>query len=468
MRVELMRIETKILSNLVYNEDFCRKVAPFINPDYFQDRAEKILAQEILQFFGEYNKPPTKEVLLIESNQRTDISQEELKYLNESINTLSDEPTNYEWLIEHSEKFCKDRAVYNAIMSAIKIIDGRDKNNAQDSIPNILSDALGVSFDKNVGHDYLDDAESRFEFYHKKEDKVSFDLDLMNKITAGGLSRKSLNVCLAGTGAGKTLFMCHLASSTLMQGKNVLYITMEMAEERIAERVDANLMNLDMDELKVIDRKTFDNRLNKIAMKTRGKFIVKEYPTAGAHSGNFRALLEELKVKREFVPDLLIIDYLNICASSRLKMGASVNSYTYIKSIAEELRGLAVEYNVPIMTATQVTRGGYNSSDVELTDTSESFGLPATADLMFALIRTEELDELNQVMIKQLKNRYNDPSYYKRFVLGIDRPKMKLYDAEPSAQKGLSDTGQNDDKPVFDKSKFGERSNSDGFSGFKF
>jgi replicative DNA helicase len=463
-----MRIETKILSNLVYNEEFCRKVAPFISPDYFQDRAEKILAEEILQFFGEYNKPPTKEVLLIESNQRTDISQEELKYLNESINSLSDEPTNDEWLIEHSEKFCKDRAVYNAIMSAIKIIDGRDKHNAQDSIPNILSDALGVSFDKNVGHDYLDDAQSRFEFYHKKEDKVSFDLDLMNKITAGGLSRKSLNVCLAGTGAGKTLFMCHLASSTLMQGKNVLYITMEMAEERIAERVDANLMNLDMDELKVIDRKTFDNRLNKIAMKTRGKFIVKEYPTAGAHSGNFRALLEELKVKREFEPDLLIIDYLNICASSRLKMGASVNSYTYIKSIAEELRGLAVEYNVPIMTATQVTRGGYNSSDVELTDTSESFGLPATADLMFALIRTEELDELNQVMIKQLKNRYNDPSYYKRFVLGIDRPKMKLYDAEPSAQKGLSDTGQNDDKPVFDKSKFGERSSSDGFSGFKF
>ena len=455
-----MRIETKILSNLVYNEEYCRKVAPFISPEYFQDRSEKILAEEILNFFGEYNKPPTKEVLLIESNQRTDITQEELKYLNESINSLSPEETNQEWLVEHSEKFCKDRAVYNAIMDSIKIIDGRNKDKAQDAIPNILSDALGVSFDKNVGHDYLDDAETRFEFYHKKEDKVSFDLDLMNKITAGGLSKKSLNVILAGTGAGKTLFMGHLAASTLMQGKNVLYITMEMAEERIAERVDANLMNLDMDELKVIDRKTFDNRLNRISMKTRGKFIIKEYPTAGAHSGNFRALLEELKVKREFKPDLLIIDYLNICASSRLKMGTSVNSYTYIKSIAEELRGLAVEYDVPIMTATQVTRTGYNSSDVELTDTSESFGLPATADLMFALIRTEELDELNQVMIKQLKNRYNDPSYYKRFVLGIDRPKMKLYDVEVSAQKDISDSGQNNVKP--------ERNDSDGFSGFKF
>lgn len=463
-----MRIEEKILSNLVYNEEYCRKVAPFINPDYFQDRAEKLLAQEILGFFAEYNKPPTKEILLIESNSRSDISQEELKFLNESIKSLSTEPTNLEWLIEHSEKFCKDRAVYNAIMNAIKIIDGRDKEKVQDAIPQILSEALGVTFDKNVGHDYLDDAASRYDFYHKKEDKISFDLDLMNKITAGGLSRKSLNVVLAATGAGKTLFMCHMAASTLMQGKNVLYITMEMAEEKIAERVDANLMNLDISELKVIDRKTFDTRLNKVYNKTRGKLIIKEYPTAGAHSGNFRALLEELKVKREFSPDLLVIDYLNICASSRMKIGASVNSYTYIKSIAEELRGLAVEYNVPILTATQVNRSGAGSSDVELTDTSESFGLPATADLMFALIRTEELDELNQVMIKQLKNRYNDPSYYKRFVLGIDRPKMKLYDAEPSAQKDISDAGQ-DDKPVFDKGRFGVKENTDGsYSNFKF
>lgn len=463
-----MRIEEKILSSLVYDEDYCRKVAPFVKPDYFQDRTEKLISEEILGFFSKYNKPPTKEVLLINFNQREGISQDDLKSIDETINRLSDEPTNKDWLLENSEKFCKDRAVYNAILNSIKIIEGRDKVNAEDSIPSILSDALGVSFDKNVGHDYLDDAASRFEFYHKKEDKLSFDLDLMNKITSGGLSRKSLNVVLAGTGAGKTLFMGHVAASTLMQGKSVLYITMEMAEERIAERIDANLMNLSMDELKVIDKKTFDTRFSKVFNKTRGKMVIKEYPTAGAHSGNFRALLEELKVKKEFIPDLLIIDYLNICASSRMKMGASVNSYTYIKSIAEELRGLAVEYNVPILTATQVTRAGYNSSDVELTDTSESFGLPATADLMFALIRTEELDELNQVMIKQLKNRYNDPSYYKRFVLGIERSKMKLFDVEDSAQKNISDSGQ-DDTPAFDKSKFGERAKKEGaYSGFKF
>lgn len=463
-----MRIETRIISSLVHNEEYCRKVAPFINPEYFHDRTEHILSKEILNFFAEYNKLPTQEILSIELNGKKDLSQDDITLLNKYITDLSTDPVNEDWLLENTEKFCKDKAVYNAIVNSIKIIEGRDKVHTQEAIPTILAEALSVSFDKNVGHDYLDDAASRFDFYHRKEDKVSFDLDLMNKITAGGLSRKSLNVVLAGTGAGKTLFMCHMAASTLMQGRNVLYITMEMAEERIAERVDANLFNLDMDELKVIDRKTFDTRLNKVSMKTRGKFIIKEYPTAGAHSGNFRALLEELKTKREFMPDLLIIDYLNICASSRLKMGASVNSYTYIKSIAEELRGLAVEYNVPILTATQVTRSGYNSSDVELTDTSESFGLPATADLMFALIRTEELDELNQVMVKQLKNRYNDPSYYKRFVLGIDRAKMKLYDLEPSAQKDIMDSGQDDDKPVFDKSKFGERSQQDGFSGFKF
>ena len=465
-----MRIEEKVLSSLIYNEEYCRQVAPFIIPSYFSERTEKLVAEEVLDFFNKFNKPPTKDVLLIETNNRTDISQDDLVNMKKVITELSEEPTNQEWLMKNTEKFCKDRAVYNAIVDSIKIIEGRDKNLTQEAIPNILSTALSVSFDNNVGHDYLEDAAERFDFYHKREDKLSFDLDLMNKITAGGLSRKSLNVVLAGTGAGKTLFMGHVAASTLMQGKNVLYITMEMAEERIAERVDANLLNLDMDELKVVDRKTFDTRMAKVYNKTRGKFIIKEYPTAGAHSGNFRALLEELKMKREFVPDLLIIDYLNICASARMKMGASVNSYTYIKSIAEELRGLAVEYNVPVLTATQVTRGGYNSSDVELTDTSESFGLPATADLMFALIRTEELDELNQVMIKQLKNRYNDPSYYKRFVLGIDRPKMKLYDVEESAQKDIGDSGSKDDKPVFDNSKFGERSKSDGpdYNGFKF
>jgi replicative DNA helicase len=461
-----MRIETQILSNLINDEDYCRKVAPFINPQYFADRTDRILSQEILKFFGKYNKPVTKDVLLIEVSNRTDISEPELKALNEGIKALVTEDVNPEWLLTHTEKFCKDRAVYNAILDSIKIIDGKDDKHTQEAIPNILSDALAVSFDNHVGHDYLNDADSRFDFYHRVEEKLSFGLDLMDKITAGGLSKKSLNVVLAGTGAGKTLFMGHLAAATLLQGRNVLYITMEMAEERIAERIDANLLNLSMSELKVIDKKTFDNRVAKIAGKTQGKLIIKEYPTAGAHSGHFRALLEELKMKREFKPDLVIVDYLNICASARVKAGSNINSYTLIKSIAEELRGLGVEYNVPIMTATQVTRGGYNSSDVELTDTSESFGLPATADLMFALIRTEELDDLNQVMIKQLKNRYNDPSYYKRFVLGIDRSKMKLYDVEESAQKDLSDSGQ-DDSPAFDKSKFGERQRSEGFDSFK-
>ena len=457
-----MRIETKILSNLIYNEEYCRKVSPFLTPQYFAERTDRILSQEILKFFSKYNKPITKEVLLIEISNRTDISANELIAIKDATNALSNENTNESWLLDNTEKFCKDRAVYNAILDSIKIIDGTDDKHTQEAIPNILSNALAVSFDSNVGHDYINDADSRFDFYHRVEEKLSFGLDLMDKITAGGLSRKSLNVVLVGTGAGKTLFMGHLAASALTQGKNVLYITMEMAEERIAERIDANLLNLSMAELKVVDKKTFDSRLSKLAKKTQGKLIIKEYPTAGAHSGHFRALLEELKMKREFKPDLVIIDYLNICASARVKAGSNINSYTLIKSIAEELRGLGVEYNVPIMTATQVTRSGFNSSDVELTDTSESFGLPATADLMFALIRTEELDELNQVMIKQLKNRYNDPSYYKRFVLGIDRSKMKLYDVEESAQKGLSDSGQ-DDTPAFDKSAFGSRMKTEGF-----
>lgn len=463
----LMRIEQKILSNLIYNEEYCRQVTPFISPNYFAERTERILSQEILKFFTKYNKPITKEVLLIEVGNRTDISDNEVKEVNKVVEQLSDEKTNEEWLLKNTEKFCKDRAVYNAILDSIKIIDGKDELRTQEAIPNILSDALGVSFDKHVGHDYINDAEARFDFYHRVEEKLSFNLSLMDKITKGGLNKKSLNIVLAGTGAGKTLFMCHFAASTLLQGRNVLYITMEMAEERIAERIDANLLNLSMDELAVIDKKTFDTRVAKIAGKTQGRLIIKEYPTASAHSGHFRALLEELKLKRDFKPDVLIVDYLNICASARIKHGANINSYTYIKSIAEELRGLGVEYNIPVMSATQVTRSGYNSTDVELTDTSESFGLPATADLMFALIRTEELDELNQVMIKQLKNRYNDPSYYKRFVLGVDRAKMKLYDVEESAQKNIVDAGQ-EDIPVFDKSNFGERSKSEGFTGFKF
>ena len=401
--------------------------------------------------------------------KRKDLTDKEVLDIDSLVNTWNDEQVSEKWLLDNTEKFCKDKAVYNAILSSIKIIDGQDKNHNQEAIPHILSEALAVSFDNHVGHDYILDADERFEFYHKVEEKLSFDLDLFNKITKGGLSKKTLNIVLAGTGVGKSLFMCHLAASTLLQGKNVLYITLEMAEERIAERIDANLMNVTMDELKVIDKKAFDNRLQRIVNKTQGKLVIKEYPTASAHSGHFRALLEELKMKKDFKPDLIVIDYLNICSSARLRVGANVNSYTYIKSIAEELRGLAVEYEVPIVSATQTTRGGYDNSDISLTDTSESFGLPATVDFMFALISTEELEELNQLMVKQLKNRYNDPSLYKRFIIGVDRSKMKLYDVEESAQKGLSDAGQpkEPDVPLFDKSGFGKTMKKD-FSDFNF
>jgi replicative DNA helicase len=461
-----MRIEQKILASLIHNEEYCRKVAPFVEPSYFQERLEKVVAEETLGFFSKYNKLPTQDIIKIELNNRKDITDKELQEAQRIVDMLHKDRTDETWLIENTEKFCKDRSVYNAILESIKIIDGKDTKLTQDSIPKILQDALSISFDQHVGHNYLADANERYDFYHRKEEKVAFDLDMLNKITSGGMSKKSLNVVLAGTGAGKSLFMCHVASSTLMQGRNVLYITMEMAEEKIAERIDANLMNLSMDELKVVDRAAFTNRVDKISKKTQGKLIIKEYPTASAHSGHFRALLEEIKGKLDFIPDLLIIDYLNICSSARLKMGASVNSYMYIKSIAEELRGLAVEYNIPILTATQTTRGGFNNSDVELTDTSESFGLPATADLMIALIRSEELDELNQIMVKQLKNRYADPSYYKRFVIGVDRSKMKLYDCEESAQTGLTDSGQ-DTGPIFDKSNFGKRMKPQSFEDFK-
>ena len=462
-----MRIETKILSNLVYDEQYCRKVIPFIRTDYFSERKEAILAKVILDFFTKYNKPLTKEILSIEVGNRTDINDKELSEINSYVDTMTHEDVNESWMLEQTEKFCKDKAVYNAILHSIRIIDGGDKVNTKDSIPSILSDALAISFDNHVGHDYIEDSDARYDFYHRVEEKIPFDLDMFNKITKGGLSKKTLNIVLAGTGVGKSLFMCHVASGVLTAGKNVLYITMEMAEERIAERIDANLLNLTMDELKVIDKDIFDNRINKISTKTQGKLIVKEYPTAGAHAGHFRALLEELKLKREFLPDIIFIDYLNICASQRMKQGGSINSYTYIKSIAEELRGLAVEYNVPIVSATQTTRSGFTNSDPGLEDTSESFGLPATADLMFALVSNEELEQLNQIVVKQLKNRYNDPSFYKRFVIGVDRAKMKLYDVEASAQVGLSDSGQ-DDVPMFDKSEFGKRQKAEGFSGFKF
>jgi len=464
-----MRIETKILSNLVYDEQYCRKVIPFIRTDYFSERKEAILSKIIVEFFTKYNKPLTKEILSIEVGNRTDINDKELAEINSYVDTMTHEEVNESWMLEQTEKFCKDKAVYNAILHSIRIIDGGDKVNTKDSIPSILSDALAISFDNHVGHDYIEDSDARYDYYHRIEEKVPFDLDMFNKITKGGLSKKTLNIVLAGTGVGKSLFMCHVAAGVLTQGKNVLYITMEMAEERIAERIDANLLNLTMDELKVIDKDIFDNRIKKISSKTQGKLIVKEYPTAGAHAGHFRALLEELKLKREFLPDIIFIDYLNICASQRMKQGGSINSYTYIKSIAEELRGLAVEYNVPIVSATQTTRSGFTNSDPGLEDTSESFGLPATADLMFALVSNEELEQLNQIIVKQLKNRYNDPSFYKRFVIGVDRAKMKLYDVEASAQVGLSDSGQvQDDVPMFDKSEFGKRQKAEAFSGFKF
>lgn len=457
-----MRIENTILSNLLHNEEYSRKVLPFINKRYFSERKEAIIFEEYQKFFDKYNKPITKEILAIEVSNRKDLTDKEYNEFSDYINKIESAPTNTDWLYNETESFCKKKAVYNAILDSIGIIDGKDKQRSEDAIPSMLSDALGVSFDSHVGHNYIDDSDSRYEYYHRVEEKIRFDLDMLNKITKGGLSKKTLNVVLAGTGVGKSLFMCHAAAANLIDNKNVLYITMEMAEERIAERIDANLLNLSMDELKVVDKNVFDNRLDKIKQKSQGRLIIKEYPTAGAHAGHFRALLEELKMKQEFKPDIIYIDYLNICNSQRLRQGANVNSYTFVKTIAEEIRGLAVEYAVPIVSATQTTRSGFTSTDPGLEDTSESFGLPATVDLMFALISTEELENLGQIMVKQLKNRYADPSYYKRFVIGVDRSKMKLYDVEVSAQANISDAGQ-DDIPVFDNSTFGSRMKTEGF-----
>lgn len=461
-----MRIEQKILSNLIFDEQYCRKVIPFMKKEYFADKKELIVVSEIIDFFSKYNKPASKEILSIEASNRKDLNDKELIEVLDFVETLESTPVNEQWMLENTEKFCKDRAVYNAILSSIKIIDGGDKVHTKDAIPSILSDALSVSFDNNIGHDYLEDQSSRYDFYHKVEERIPFDLEMFNKITNGGLPKKTLNIALAGTGVGKSLFMCHMAAGALVQGKNVLYITMEMAEERIAERVDANLLNLTMDELKVVDREIFESRMQKLSKKTQGKFIIKEYPTASAHAGHFRALLEELKMKKNFIPDIVFIDYLNICASQRMKQGGSVNSYTYIKAIAEELRGLAVEYNVPLVSATQTTRSGFTNSDPGLEDTSESFGLPATADFMFALVSNEELEELNQIIVKQLKNRYSSLNTYKRFVVGIDRSKMKLYDVEASAQEGLSDAGHTPKQQFVTKPDFG--SGQKKFDGFKF
>jgi replicative DNA helicase len=439
------RIETTILRNLIYNEEYSRKVIPFIKPEYFEQRTEKVIFEEITQFIVKYGSAITIEALNIETENRTDLTETEVQEVRDINKSLTDSVVENQWLIDTTEKWCRDRAIYLALMESIALADGQDERKGRDAIPSILSDALSVSFDNHIGHDYLNDYEERYESYHKKEDKIEFDLEFFNKITKGGIPNKTLNIALAGTGVGKSLFMCHVASSVLLQGKNVLYITLEMAEEKIAERIDANLLNVNIQDIVDLPRKTFENKVTNLSQKTQGTLIIKEYPTASAHSGHFKSLLQELALKKSFRPDIIFIDYLNICASSRHKANASVNSYSYIKAIAEELRGLAVEANVPIVSATQTTRSGFASSDVDLTDTSESFGLPATADLMFALISTEELEGLNQIMVKQLKNRYNDPTIFKRFVIGIDRAKMRLYDCEQSAQDDILDSGQEEE-----------------------
>ena len=456
------RIETTILRNLVYEEEYSRKVIPFIQPDYFENRTDKVIFEEIAQFIVKYDAAITIEALNIEIDNRTDLTEDEIKEVREITKIFNDSPVEFEWLVESTEKWCRDRAIYLALMESIHIADGNDEKKNRDAIPTILSDALAVSFDNHIGHDYLQDYEERYESYHRKESRIQFDLEYFNKITKGGLPNKTLNIALAGTGVGKSLFMCHHASSVLLEGKNVLYITLEMAEEKIAERIDANLLNVAIQDITDLPKPMFDKKVNSIAKKTQGTLIIKEYPTASAHSGHFKSLLNELALKKSFRPDIIFIDYLNICASSRYAKTANVNSYSYIKAIAEELRGLAVEANVPIVSATQTTRSGYGSSDVDLTDTSESFGLPATADLMFALISTEELEALNQIMVKQLKNRYNDPTIFKRFVVGVDRAKMRLYDCEQKAQEDIIDN--NTEEEYNEEKKTPKKS----FAEFKF
>jgi replicative DNA helicase len=456
------KVEFLILRNLLHNEEYVRKVIPFLKSEYFEDQNQKIVFEEILDFVSQYNQPATKEVLCIEVEKRKDINDTSFNEILQLVSCLDDVPAEFNWLVSTTEKWCRDRAIYLALMESIHIADGKDEKKNRDSIPSILSDALAVSFDNHIGHDYLQDYEQRYESYHRKEDKIEFDLEYFNKITKGGLPNKTLNIALAGTGVGKSLFMCHVASSVLLQGRNVLYITMEMAEEKIAERIDANLLNVPIQDIADLPKQMFENKITNLAKKTQGTLIIKEYPTASAHSGHFKSLLNELALKKSFHPDIIFIDYLNICSSSRFKGGSNINSYTLVKSIAEELRGLAVEFNVPIMSATQTTRSGFGSSDVELTDTSESFGLPATADLMFALISTEDLEGLGQILVKQLKNRYNDPTIHKRFVVGIDRAKMRLYDCEQSAQQDILDNGKEEEYDYEDKKP------KKSFEGFKF
>ncbi len=462
-----MSFEQVIFSNLIHNEEYARKVIPFLREDYFSDYSHKVIFHLIDDYVKKYNSFPSIEALAIDLSNKEGVSEESFKNCKTVIQSLEKDDTKLDWLLDKTEAFCQEKAVYNAIMQSIQIIDDKSGKLSKGSIPQILTDALGVSFDTHIGHDFIDDAESRFEFYHTREVRIPFDLEYFNKITQGGLPRKTLNIALAGTGVGKSLFMCHCAASNLVAGLNVLYITLEMAEERIAERIDANLLDVTIDELKLLPKDAYDKKMERLKRKAKGKLVIKEYPTACAGSANFRHLLNELKIKKNFIPDIIYIDYLNICMSSRIKNGANVNSYTLVKAIAEELRGLAVEHNVPIVSATQTTRSGYSSSDVGLEDTSESFGLPATADFMFALISTEELQDLGQIMVKQLKNRYSDPGVNRRFVVGVDRSKMRLFDVEQSAQEDLLDGpvmdntefGQQDyernrKKPKFDKAKF--------------
>jgi len=473
-----MKIELTILKNLVHNEDFARKTLPFLKEDYFSDSSERVVYKRIADFMTKYNSRPTREAIGIEIESSNNLTEEEHKRSMALVrNLVEPEPVTMDWLLESTEAFCQERAVFNAVMDSIAILDGKDKNRTKNSIPEILSEALGVSFDSHIGHDFIEDFEERYDYYHRVEEKVAFDLELFNKITRGGLSRKSLNIILAGTGVGKTLAMCHFAAANLTMGKNVLYITMEMAEEKIAERIDANLLNVASEDLQQLPKEMYQNKIARLRSKTQGKLIIKEYPTASAHAGHIRHLLNELNLKRNFVPDIIYIDYLNICCSSRIKPGSNVNSYSYIKSIAEELRGLAVEKNVPIVSATQTTRSGYTSSDPGLEDTSESFGLPATADFMIALVRDEEMDERGQIMVKQLKNRYSDPANTRKFFVGVDRVKMRLFDLEESAQDDIIDDSRGGktkrSESVMDNTKFGmenrERSKPKGkFLDFKF
>lgn len=455
-------IEKIILGSLIHDEQFTRKVAPFLSESYFKGKTEKVVFETILAFFVQYNALITPAALNIELSNRKDLTESEFRVVREFADSLKPETVDQKWLIDATEEFCKKAAVFNSLVTSLAIIEGRDKEHTEQAIPGIMQAALNVSFETHIGHDYIEDAEARYDYYHRVEERIPFDIDLLNKITKGGLIRKTLNGTIAESGAGKSAWMCHLAASTIKQGKNVLYITMEMAEQKISERIDANLMKVNLNDIEHFDKDHYMSKIEKIKAKSIGKLIVKEYPTSSVHAGHFRALLEELKTKKNFKPDLIVIDYLNICCSSRVKLGSSINTYTYVKFIAEELRGLAVEYDVPIWTATQTNRSGYNNSDISMTDTSESMGLVHTLDLYLAQMAPEDLMEINQMMFKQLKNRYNDPNYYKKFVVGFDRPKMTFYNLEQSAQDDISkDTSSSknnkDDKPAFDKGGFGSR-----------